>query len=174
LQGIGRGRVGVPPTFTQLADELRQLLRFAILSELPLHLARAYRQGERADFVERPAVHGVPGGHGRMAAIRLIVLHEALLLRSEHFAVPRHRCIAFEYHGAMVRSGEHGVGRVHPVRGYRAQHFVDLEHAFAVGREIGVLLVVAVQVHLDAVAEEHERIQPDVRLSFGTDGHQAA
>ncbi len=151
-----------------------ELLALAILAEFPLHLAGAHREREGADFPERPAIHGVFGGHRRVSAIRLVVLHETLLLRREHLGIIRDHRLALEDHRAVIGGCEHRVGGVHPVRRDRAVHLVHLEGAFRVGGEIRGLLILVMQVHLDAVAEEQEGVEPDVRLAGGIDRDQPA
>ena len=120
------------------------------------------------DFLERPAIHGVFGGHRRVPAVWLVVRHEPLLLRREHLGVIGDFRLALEDHRAVIGGREHRVGGVNPVRRDRAVHLIHLEGALRVREQIRELLVVAMQVDLDAVAEEQEGIEPDVRLPVGT------
>ena len=147
--------------------------RLRFCAELPFHLARAHVQRERGDFLERAAIHRVFGGHGRVA-VGLVVRHEPPLLCREHFGVFGHFRLALEDHRAVIGRGEHRVGRVDPVRGDGAVHFVHFERALPVGEQVFELLIGAMQVDLDGLAEEQEWIEPDVRLAFGTHGDEVA
>jgi hypothetical protein len=63
---------------------------------------------------------------------------------------------------------------VDPVRRDGAVHFVDLERALLVGKQIFELLIRTMQVYFEGLAQEQEWIEPDVRLAFGTHRDEVA
>jgi hypothetical protein len=74
----------------------------------------------------------------------------------------------------VIGRGEHGIGCVDPVRRDGAVHFVDLEGALLVGPQVFELLIRAMQVYFDDLAQEQEWIEPDVRLAFGAHRDEVA
>jgi len=90
--------------------------------------------------------------HWPKPAFRLIAGEQTHLLLGQHGRLPGHHCLALEDDRSVVCRRHDGILRMHPIGGDDAEDVVDFESAARVTLEVGELLVVPVQVHLDAVA----------------------